>query len=550
MNLLFKKTNYIYFLLIIIICIGIFTFKDYGIGIEEHFQRKSGFYWLNYLLNITDFEILKNNADFRFDEIKKFTPNLFPIELVNYYGVLFDVPLAFFEAFLNISEPINYFYLRHIAIFTIFLLSSFYFYKIIEIRFKNINIAIFGFLIFVFTPRIYGNIFFDNKDIFFLSIFTINMYYYLKFNNDQKIKTLILFSLLCSFSTSARIIGILIPLSFYIILLFRCMSENNFKKYIRYSVLFSLFYVFFLFLHWPYLWTLNLHQWTNFFSPFFFAMNPTVFFNGEFYQSRYLPVYYVPLWIILSTPVYILFIFGLGILYQIRRFFLRFLKIEKKKNLFKFDLWRSKNENYDLFILMNFILILCLYISANLALLSGWRHFYFLNFFLIYYSCFCTYIILKFIRKKILLKKYFIFFLSIFFILQITDLYKYHPFQSVYFNNFISSKNKKKFEIDTQSLSRVHGLQTLLQSKKDKIYIATASWTPLEDARSLIPKKLWNRFVFLGTSNMNEADYIYSNYYYEVDTNYNKKYKIPKNFSLYKNLIIDGTRIYSIYKKN
>ena len=41
----------------------------------------------------------------------------------------------------------------------------------------------------------------------------------------------------------------------------------------------------------------------------------------------------------------------------------------------------------------------------------------------------------------------------------------------------------------------------------------------------------------------------YTNYYYEPNTNYTNKYKIPKNFSLYKNLVIDGTRIYSIYKK-
>ena len=51
----------------------------------------------------------------------------------------------------------------------------------------------------------------------------------------------------------------------------------------------------------------------------------------------------------------------------------------------------------------------------------------------------------------------------------------------------------------------------------------------------------------LGT-NFEKADYIYSNHYYEVDTNYNKKYKIPENFYLYKRLIIDDTRIYSIYK--
>ena len=129
----------------------------------------------------------------------------------------------------------------------------------------------------------------------------------------------------------------------------------------------------------------------------------------------------------------------------------------------------------------------------------------------------------------------------------IYDVYKYHPFQSVYFNNLISKKMKKNFEVDTQSLSRVHAIKELLK-EEGILNIATASWTPLEDARSLISKNDWKRLNFVGTEFEN-ADFIYSNFYYEVNTTFNKKYKIPKNFSLYKTLIIDGTRIYSIYKK-
>ena len=106
----------------------------------------------------------------------------------------------------------------------------------------------------------------------------------------------------------------------------------------------------------------------------------------------------------------------------------------------------------------------------------------------------------------------------------------------------------KNFEVDTQSLSRVHAIKELLK-EDGMLNIATASWTPLEDARSLIPKNEWKRLNFVGNEFEN-ADLIYSNFYYEVNTTFNKKYKIPKNFSLYKTLIIDGTRIYSIYKKN
>ena len=41
MSNVLRKENLIYFLLITLI-IGFYILKDYGIGIEEHFQRKSG----------------------------------------------------------------------------------------------------------------------------------------------------------------------------------------------------------------------------------------------------------------------------------------------------------------------------------------------------------------------------------------------------------------------------------------------------------------------------------------------------------------------------
>ena len=60
--------------------------------------------------------------------------------------------------------------------------------------------------------------------------------------------------------------------------------------------------------------------------------------------------------------------------------------------------------------------------------------------------------------------------------------------------------------------------------------------------------KLWSSIQFVGT-NYKNADYIYTNYIYEINTIYNKKYEIPENFYLYKKFEIDDTRIYSIFKK-
>ncbi|WP_075533980.1 glycosyltransferase family 39 protein [Candidatus Pelagibacter communis] len=546
MKKFYSKNNYIYILLFFISLIGLFTYKHYGIGIEEHFHRKSGFYWLNYILSLGEFENLKKVVDLKLDEIKTFTPRLFPIEKFGYYGVLFDLPLAFVETFFHINEPKKYFLLRHISIFFFFLTSAYCFYKIIELRYKNTFLALFGFLIYIFSPRIYGNIFFDNKDIFYLSMITINMFFYFKYLKKDNNLNLIFFSIFCAFSTSSRIIGLLIPISFIFLIFFEFLSNKSKKEILKKIFIFLITYLIALFVHWPYLWTLDLSQIINFFDPFFSVMNPIVYFNGEFYQSKYLPASYLPIWIAISTPVYIFLFFLIGYFKHFKRVFNRFININEKNSNFFTDMWSSKNENFDLFLFINFLLVIITYFALNPALLSGWRHFYFLNFFIVYYACYCVNNIFLNFRKT----KYKIIFIIILFIMScstVYDIYKYHPFQSVYFNNLISNKMKKNFEVDTQSLSRVHAVQELL--KEDGILnIATASWTPLEDARSLISKNDWNRLNFVGTE-FDKADFIYSNFYYEVNTTYNEKYKIPKNFSIYKTLIIDGTRIYSIYKK-
>ena len=49
--------------------VGLFTFKDYGISVDEEFHRSSGFYWLNYILSFTSFDELKNLVGLKINQI-------------------------------------------------------------------------------------------------------------------------------------------------------------------------------------------------------------------------------------------------------------------------------------------------------------------------------------------------------------------------------------------------------------------------------------------------------------------------------------------------
>jgi hypothetical protein len=80
----------------ILITIVIFSItEDFGIHIEEKFHRLNGLYWLNYVSGIFDLENLRYKTELKIIEINDYT--LSPVEYYNKYGVIFDLPIAFWK---------------------------------------------------------------------------------------------------------------------------------------------------------------------------------------------------------------------------------------------------------------------------------------------------------------------------------------------------------------------------------------------------------------------------------------------------------------------
>ena len=234
-----------YFFFSIFFFIGILTFKDYGISVDEEYQRIAGFYWLNYLLSFTSFENLKSISAFKFDQIVDFTlPH--PKDHI-YYGILFDLPMAFFEVIFKIEDPKDYFYFRHLSNFLLFFIASIFFYKLLLNRFLSYNISLIGVLFFILSPRIYGSSFFNNKDVVFLSLATIAIFYCFKVFDKTSYKNLLLFALFAGLSTSHRILGIFLPISFLVFYLLSILSNNKDLNKLP-SIVFFFFFFFFFFL--------------------------------------------------------------------------------------------------------------------------------------------------------------------------------------------------------------------------------------------------------------------------------------------------------------
>ena len=546
-----ESKHFIYSFLLIYFLIGLTIYKDYGVGIEEHFQRQNGFYWLSHFLSFTNFDDLKIAADIKYQNILINNPNLPNSNFFKFYGIAFDLPLAFIEIFFNINTSRLYFEIRHLFSFLVFFISSIFFYKIIKRRFSNNIIIFLGIFFFIFTPRIFGDSFHNNKDILFLSFLTIAIYYLFKLFSKATNKNLILFCLFSALATSSRIMGIYLPIMLILFYFFEFLVEElNLKTFFFKSFKVLIIFYLFLLLHYPYAWEFSLLKTGLWFKNFFYWMDIEILFNGNYYPIKYLPRSYLPIWIFISTPFIILIFFFIGSSIIGNIIFKRILKIENKLDNNKKDLWITINDKKNLFIFISFFSFFTYAIFLNVAMLSGWRHFYFLHIFIVYLSLVGANSVYGYLIKKFNLKITFIitFLISIYFLY---TNYKFHPFQSLYFSKMINSKNIKRFQIDTPNLSRSHALKYIINledGNNKKIYIANASWTPMYNGKDMLSENNQKKLVFVG-QNFNKANYIYTNYVFKSDERYNKNYKIPVNFKKMYDFQIDNVLIYTIYKR-
>jgi len=547
------KIKYYYYLIIFFyffsfFTIGILTAKDYGIHIEEKFHRSNGFYWLNYVLSFTNLNNLKEISLIKFKSISDYT--LSSVAYYNKYGIIFDVPAALIEILFNINEPKKFYQLRHILSFIIFFISTIFFFKILLNRFKNINIAILGTTFYILSPRIYGDSFLY-KDILFLSICTISIYSFFKVIDNFNYRNLIFFALFSSLATSTRIIGIFLPIMFLIITFLEILYRKPKKDFIVKNILCLLLFFLFLIIHWPYLWSSPFNNFLLVFKSIKTDLvNIKILFNGIFISNEFIPYSYLPRWIVISTPTIHIILFLIGYYFIFKRFLIKFIKIEEcSKN---HDLWHSLNEKKDFIIFISLSSIFLFCIINNVKLYNGWRLLYFLNIFFVYIITYCIYLFFIKIRLKNKIV-YLNLFFAISFLIIVQRMALYHPYQSLYFNGFLSKENKNSYEGDYYGLSTSKAILEILKKDKEAkeenkiINIGVASHTPLQRGIEFIDINKKDLVRIVGQE-FNSAKYIYKNNISEVDINYNKKYNIPENFKKIDELIVDGIIIYEIYK--
>jgi len=519
---------------IIFLISGIFIFPNYGISIDEDNTRINGFASLKYIFEIISPELLKNSS--KFDDI----PTLHNFREQG-IGAIFDLPMAWVEYFFNINDTRNYYLLRHFFNFLFFFTSVVFFFVIVKKRYNSNSFGLLGAFFLILSPRIFADSFYNNKDIVFLSLFIICLYYSLVFLEKPNVKNTVVFSLTSAFCIDIRILGIILP-SLIIFFYFLKYFDFTYKKIYVLKPLFLYFILTpaFIIIFWPYLWE---NPFENFISVFkslsSFDEYVYNFYFGKYILAQNIPWHYPLVWMGITIPIFYIILFWIGFLSISKEFYTNLNKIELgTRNSF----WKNNNEMLDLIFFTTFLVPLLIVIILNSTLYDGWRHLYFLypSFLLISMSGLYR-VRIKFFKNKLN------YFYIICVLLTVPTLYwmiKNHPYQYVFFNSIAGKNFNTKFEMDYWGVANVKALEYIAKNEKNIVKVASLGTTDLVLSKKFLEKKYRHKLKI--SPEVDDSNYIINNY-----RNWLGKYnEIPEKYQIFYEIKIDGIPINTIYKKN
>ena len=539
---------FVYLVFITFFIISTQIFKDYGFSIDEPFHRASGYYWYLWILDQISTNVDKIQAiTEKFKEIA-WSSAFASGEFLD-YGATFDLFAVFIEENFNLSETNQAYYLKRSLAFSLFFISIIFFYLIILSRFKNRIFSITILIFYLTYPRIFAHSFYNVQDLVFMSLCVISIYFCLKSFDNFSFKNIILLSIFTALATQERIVGILLYVLFIVFYLTQSLEEKKFfKKNLVGLSLFILSYPIFVYIFGPYLWGSPAAGILNSLKTFSgFGWNNYVFYLGDYIKATDLPWHYIPVWIFVTTPIFYLIFFISGLIKITYDFIKNILSLDEGPDK---KIWLSINQKKDFFIFSFFITPIFLVILLNSTLYTGWRHLYFVYPALIYILALGINFVLN-IKIKKLYKNFIIYFIIISIFVNLSNLIKLHPYQNVYFNFLVEKKANKLFEIDYWGLGNLEAIKFILdkEKKESSIRIRTASFTPLSYSKNLLSKNEIKKIKFEGTANFNQK-YIFTNYIYDKNPKYEKKYKISNNYKKIYTLRRGNIIVNEIFQKN
>ena len=474
-------------LFFVFVLLGICIYKDYGISWDEEQQHNIGAASYEYVFHGNDELFRIGDKD---------------------YGVAFELPLIMLEKGLGLTEKRDIFLMRHISTHLLFLAGAWAFFLLIRLLLRNDVLSILGLLLYLLHPRIYADSFYNTKDIPFLSLYSICLYWSARAFHTGRIKDVLLLGIFSGLLINTRIMGVMHLALLSLFYLLDCIAaivrKQSFLPVVRNYIVLLLVTSAVLYASWPYLWTDPVHRfaeaWHNMAH---FRWGADVFLNGKYIPGTELPWYYAPYWFVITTPPAYLLMGVSGILCLV------FLSIKTRLRYFL-----NCPERNVLLALATFTLPFLAVIFLHSVVYDAWRQLFFV------YPAFVVLCIWGLAQIAERSRKSIVYIAAFSLIgLQGIGMMQLHPFENIYFNPFVSKKPeqvRQYLEMDYWGLSFKQSFEYLLaHDTSSHIRIAFRERPCEANARILFPgRKIectripWDTL----TPNKKIADYFITNY--------------------------------------
>ena len=345
-------------LFLLLLVLGISSYRDYGISWDEPQQRLTGAVTVNYISKVLHLHGLGAN---------KYYPTLttYPDRE---YGVAFEAPAFALENIFKLRDTRDIYMFRHFLTFLVFLGGVCAVYKLSCRRFSDWRVGLLSALFLVLTPRLFADSFYNSKDIVFMAVFAAATNTTISFVLQPRVKTALVHALATAVAIDVRIMAILLVAVSVLLLLMRILrGELQSSRACLVLGVYVIVAFILLILMWPYLWSRPLiHFWEALRLMSRYQGGGEVRYMGTFIRGSEIPWHYGFVWISITTPLLYLALFLVGTYSICGRILARRIR-----------LWENDGELQDIVFLALFFAPIITVILLHSTLYDGWRHLYF-----------------------------------------------------------------------------------------------------------------------------------------------------------------------------
>lgn len=256
----------------------------------------------------------------------------------------------------------------HLYTYLLFFLGVVYLYRILYELFRSRITALTGALMLFFTPRIFADGMYNNKDTVLMSLVIVMLFYGIRFLEQKDIKSAALLGISAGFACNMKVSGIYVfaLIGGYYLVELTCRKLWNRRTFLAGLTAAGSGFLCYLLLT-PAIWGQGFHllEFIRFNlanTTDFGRWSGRVLFEGQWYSNAAnpLPWYYLPKIILLTVPVYLSVLIAFSIVLWI-------------KNVRR---WGRAGQLYPLFAAIVVIPVIVA-MASRPNIYNGWRHFYF-----------------------------------------------------------------------------------------------------------------------------------------------------------------------------